>query len=76
MLACQKMNHLTIISLTSQERQNKEKLDIVEVNEDACLLAHDCWSVDKALWPSVELPDICTYLINLLSPYTKESLKA
>ena len=54
----------------------KDKLNLVELNEDPYLLSPDCWATDRALWPSVEFPDICVYLINSPSPHTKESLKA
>ena len=54
----------------------KQKLELLQQNEDPYLLARDCWSTDRALWPAVEFPDICVYLINSPSPYTKESLKA
>ena len=54
----------------------KQKLDLVELNKDPYLVCPGSWSTDRALWPSVEFPDICVYLINLPSPYTKEVLKA
>ena len=54
----------------------KQKLDLVEINKDPYLLYPGSWSTDRALWPSVEFPDICVYLINSPSPYTKEALKA
>ena len=54
----------------------KQKLELLQQIEDPYHLARDCWSMDRALWPAVEFPDICVYLINSPSPYTKESLKA
>ena len=54
----------------------KQKLALVELNKDPYLLCLGSWSTDRALWPSVEFPDICVYLNNSLSPYTKEALKA
>ena len=54
----------------------KQKLDLVKLNKDPYLLCPGSWSTDRALWPSVEFPDICVYLINSPSPYTKEALKA
>ena len=54
----------------------KDKLNLVELNEDPYLLSPDRLATDRTLWPSVEFPDICVYLINSPSPHTKESLKA
>ena len=53
------------------KKQYKQKLDLLEQNKDPYLLSRD----DRALWPFIKFLDICVYLINLPSLYTKESLK-
>jgi len=54
----------------------KEKMRMLEMGTDPYLLPTDEWSTNRNVWPSVEFPDICVYLLNSPSPYTKESLKA
>ena len=49
---------------------------MLEIDTDPYLLLTDEWSTNRNVWPSVEFPDICVYLLNSPSPYTKESLKA
>jgi len=53
----------------------KEKMRMLEMHTDPYLLPTDRWSTDRKVWPTVEFPDICVYLLNSPSPYTKESLK-
>lgn len=58
------------------KRRYKEKIAKLELETDPYLLPVDQWTPDRTLWPSVEYPDICNYLINSPSPYTREALKA
>ena len=44
----------------------------IGLKQDPCFLPRDHWSPSRALWPKVELSDICVYLINSPSPYTME----
>ena len=54
----------------------KEKMTMLGMRTDPYLLPTDEWSTNKKVWPTVEFPDICVYLLNSPSPYTKEALKA
>ena len=53
-----------------------EKMAKLELQTDPYLLSIDQWTPERSHWPSVEYPDICVYLINSPSPYTKQALKA
>ena len=43
---------------------------------DPCSIPEKEWSSDVRCWPSVQWPDIYTYLVEKPSVYTKENLKA
>jgi hypothetical protein len=60
------------------QKRYKEKLLQLGLKEDPYLLPVHEWSANRALWPSVEFPDIYVYmyLIDSPSPHTKEALKA
>ena len=60
----------------ADKKRYKEKLSKLGLRTDPYLLSGDQWSTSRNVWPSVEFPDICVYLINSPSPYTKEALKA
>ena len=60
----------------ADKKRYKEKLSKLGVCTDPYLMDADQWSTSRNVWPSVEFPDICVYLINSPSPYTKEALKA
>ena len=53
-----------------------EKLQILGLCSDPYATTSKNWESDPNLWPNVEYPDIFNYLIDSLSPHTKESLKA
>ena len=50
----------------------KQKLDQLGLNEDPYVMSAG-FETDMSLWPPVEFPDICVYLLNSPSP---EELKA
>lgn len=54
----------------------EEKLDQLWLLEDPYLTSLDSFETDRSLWPPVEFPDICVYLLNSPSPCTMEELKA
>ena len=60
----------------ADKKQYKEKLSKLGLCIDLYLMDADQWSTSRNVWPSVEFPDICVYLLNSPSPYTKEALKA
>ena len=59
------------------QRRYRQKLEIAGLPSDP-YSSNDFVSatLDRTLWPQVEYPDIYNYLINAISPYTKEQLKA
>ena len=60
----------------TDKKRYKEKLSKLGLHIDPYLMNADQWSTSRNVWPSVEFPDICIYLLNSPSPYTKEALKA
>ena len=60
----------------ADKKRYKEKLSKLGLRVDPYLMDADQWSTSRNVWPSVEFPDICVYLLNSPSPYTKEALKA
>ena len=46
------------------------------LQKDPYLFSTDQWPPGRSLWPCEEYPDICVYLINSPSPYTREALKS
>ena len=60
----------------ADKKRYKEKLSKLGLRIDPYLMDADQWSTSRNVWPSVEFPDICVYLLNSPSPYTKEALKA
>ena len=60
----------------ADKKRYKEKLSKLGLRTDLYLMDTDQWSTSRNVWPSVEFPDICVYLLNSPSPYTKEALKA
>ena len=59
---------------SSARKRYKQKMSMLGLSQDPYLFTPG--SADKTSLPSVEYPEIFNYLINLPSPYTKESLKA
>ena len=59
----------------ADKKRYKEKLSKLGLRVDPYLMDADQWSTSRNVWPSVEFPDICVYLLNSPSPYTK-ALKA
>ena len=47
------------------KRRYKEKLGMIGLKEDPYLLPRDHWSPSRVLYPKVESPDICVYLLVL-----------
>lgn len=58
------------------KQRYKSKLDMLGINEDPYSWSIGDWTTDRRLWPAVDFPDICVYLINSPSPITREALKA
>ena len=54
-----KKNLFTTYNQVDQARKArfKQKLELLQQNEEPYLLACDCWSMDRALWAAVKFPD-------------------
>ena len=60
----------------SGKKRYREKTALLGLYYDPDTTSRDCWERTPNVWPDVEIPDICAYLIHTPSPYTKEALKA
>ena len=60
----------------SGKKRYREKTALLGLCYDPDTTSRDCWERTPNVWPDVEFPDICAYLIHTPSPYTKEALKA
>ena len=58
------------------KQRYRQKLQLLGICCDPYATKSEEWECNPDLWPNVEFPDICAYLIESSSPHTKESLKA
>ena len=59
-----------------ERRDTGKKTALLGLCYDPDTTSRDYWERTPNVWPDVEFPDICAYLIHTPSPYTKEALKS